>query len=283
MKLKTFFGIVFLFIFNVLLSAQQDSSKVSITELSLKDGATLKGNVVEENDSSLIFKTLNGLTVNVPLEKIKSRKFITGTVKNGQFWPADPNRTRLFLAPTGKSLKAGQGYFAAYEIFFPFAAVGITDNFILAGGMSLIPGATSQIFYFAPKVTPYQTDNFSVAAGGLFFFSPLNSESMGILYSVGTFDFDQNSATMGIGMPLSTTEGISEYPIILAGGEIRVGRSLKIITENWFSSPLDGGMLSLGIRFFGANLAVDFAFIYPLSGMTTGFPFIPWIGFAYNL
>ena len=45
----------------------------------------------------------------------------------------------------------------------------------------------------------------------------------------------------------------------------------------------DVHLLSGGIRFFGENLAADFALIFPLTGEgIEGFPFLPWIGFAYN-
>ena len=44
-------------------------------------------------------------------------------------------------------------------------------------------------------------------------------------------------------------------------------------------------ILSFGIRFFGERLSADLGFFYPMSegeGISEGFPFIPWLGFAYN-
>ena len=35
-------------------------------------------------------------------------------------------------------------------------------------------------------------------------------------------------------------------------------------------------------RFFGENLAADFSLLALVGEDTSGFPFVPWIGFAYN-
>ncbi|HGY57063.1 MAG TPA: hypothetical protein ENK44_15245 [Caldithrix abyssi] len=62
-----------------------------------------------------------------------------------------------------------------------------------------------------------------------------------------------------------------------------MGRYTKLISENWIFVGGDVHLLSGGIRFFGENLAADFALIFPLMGEgIKGFPFLPWIGFAYN-
>lgn len=102
----------------------------------------------------------------------------------GELWRTDPNHTRLLFAPTARALKAGQGYFSVYEIFFPFVAVGVTDFFTLSGGFSLFPGVESQLLYIAPKITPVHLEKFDLAAGVLYIKIPEEDEGAGILYSV---------------------------------------------------------------------------------------------------
>ncbi|MFQ5584937.1 MAG: hypothetical protein ACE5GL_10920, partial [Calditrichia bacterium] len=78
----------------------------------------------------------------------------------------------MLFAPTARPLKQGQGYFSVYQIFFPFVAVGVTDFFTLAGGVSLIPGARSQLLYVAPKITPLHLKKFDLAFGLLYLAVP---------------------------------------------------------------------------------------------------------------
>ena len=88
-----------------------------------------------------------------------------------------------------------------------------------------------------------------------------------------------NAVTLGIGWGYENWEP-SDKPFILLGGEVQVSNSFKFITENWILP--ETAILSAGIRFFGDNLAADFAFLRPLDEEMDGFPFIPWIGFVYN-
>src|SRR5262245_9767297 len=66
----------------------------------------------------------------------------------------DPNYSRLLFAPTGRPLKKGDGYFSDYELVFPGVAVGVTDNFSIAGGVSIIPGLRldRQVLYVSPRL-----------------------------------------------------------------------------------------------------------------------------------
>jgi hypothetical protein len=64
--------------------------------------------------------------------------------------------------------------------------------------------------------------------------------------------------------------------------EVRPSNSIKLISENWIPPGMDLVVYSFGLRFFGANLAVDLEFIRPSKMETSRFPFIPRLGFAYD-
>jgi len=162
--------------------AQPDSSNNQISRLELKDGSVLIGYITRENESALQINTLSNIKAVVQVEQIKKRENLSGQFIEGQLWRSDPNRTRLLFAPTGRALKAGQGYFSSYEIFFPFLAVGLTDFFTLAGGMSLFPGAEEQLLYIAPKITPVQLKNFDLSAGVLYIKIPGDEEDVITLF-----------------------------------------------------------------------------------------------------
>jgi hypothetical protein len=263
--------------------AQQDSSQVAkVFRLTLNDGSEIVGTIITEDPAHVEFQSLSKIMMRVPRNQIKTIEPLRGTVVDGEFRKSDPNYTRLFFAPTGRALKSGQGYFSVYDIFFPFIAVGIGDIVTLAGGMSLIPGAENQIYYFAPKITPLHLKDLDVSAGVLYINAlGVDFSGGGIVYGVGTYGSSDHALTVGLGWGFAGGE-IANKPILLLGGEIRLTNSIKLLTENWIPPGTDLVVYSFGIRFFGENLAADLGFIRPSKMGSGGFPFIPWLGFAYN-
>jgi hypothetical protein len=263
------------------LFCQHDSPGNEVHRIELKDGSVIIGTILAEDSISIKFRTLSNVEMIIQKEQIISMEVITGKTVAGEFWRKDPNETRLMFATTGRALKAGQGYFSVYEIFFPFFAFGITDFFAVAGGMTLFPGAEEQLLYIAPKITPFRFENIDIAAGVLYMKIPDEEEGTGIVYGVGTYGTERAALTFGVGFAFSGGD-LADKPIFVLGGELRTSKSLKIITENWILPDGEVQLLSLGVRFFGKKLAADFGLIYPAGGDTGGFPFVPWIGFAYN-
>lgn len=248
----------------------------------LTDGTELTGMIEDYKDNFFIVRNTLGIEMKVPPNKIGGIKKLSGKIVGGTYRRFDPNRTRLFLAPTARSLNAGEGYFSDYMVFFPFVAVGITDFASISGGMSLIPGADEQMLYGNLKLTLLQKDNFSLSAGALYMH--IFDFSSGIIYGVSTIGNNDNALTVGIGNGFSGDDGFSSYPLLVLGGELRVSNSVKLISENWI--PTDGteAVLSFGLRFFGDHVAGDFGLITTSSMLSSssGFPFIPWLAFTYN-
>ena len=282
MSLKTLVLIAIIALPPVSCLAQQDTTSQKPQLLILADGSELVGTVISEDSTTINFKTTGNISMTVPKSQVKSLKILQGSFINGEYIRFDPNFTRLFFAPTARALKAGQGYFSVYELFFPMLAVGVADFLTLAGGFSLFPGATSQLIYFAPKITPYQSDQFAVSGGMLYLNSSTGgSDGAGILYTVGTYGGQKAALTVGLGWGFYGSD-IADRPILMLGGEVRLSNHAKLITENWFPPNSDISVISFGIRFFGENLAADLGFFRPTTSYTRGFPFIPWLGFAYN-
>lgn len=256
--------------------AQSDST--AIYRITLTDDSELLGMIESENDSLIFFITNAGLELSIDRAMIKEQKIIQGEWSGDTFLRKDPNQTRLLFSPTGRTLSAGEGYFSAYEIFFPFLAVGITDFITLSGGVSLFPGLEEQVIYIAPKVRVLHLDNFDLSGGVLY--CHVEEEDFGIFYGVTTVGSSKASFTLGLGWGYADGE-TAESPAIMFGGEIQLSNSVKIVSENWKLPEEDNLFLSFGLRFFGEHLAADFGLV-TTTGETEGFPFIPWIGFAYN-
>jgi hypothetical protein len=82
------------------------------------------GTIEAEDSTQVEFKTISGVSMRIPRGQIKELERLSGEIAAGEYKRFDPNNTRLFFAPTARPLKQGQGYFSAYQIFFPFVAIG---------------------------------------------------------------------------------------------------------------------------------------------------------------
>lgn len=255
----------------------QDTTKVY--RVTLHDDSEYIGMISTETDSILILKTFSGSEIKILQLSIANRVIYEGAWIDGKYVRKDPNTTRLLFSPTGKTLKAGNGYFSVYELFFPFVSVGVTDAITLSGGVSLIPGAERQAIYFAPKIGILQNKNSGLSLGLLF----INVEdfNFGVVYGVGTYGSSVASFTLGLGYGFADGD-LSSSPMLVLGGDLQLSNSLKIITENWVLPNADVALLSLGIRFFGEKLAADFGLFTTTENGGADFPFAPWLGFTYN-
>ncbi len=168
-----------------------------------------------------------------------------------------------------------------YEIFFPFIAIGVTDWLTLAGGFTLVPGADRQLLYFAPKITPIQLKNFDFSAGALYINIPDEIDDGGFFYGMGTYGTEKIALTAGFGWGFSGAD-VVDKPVIILGAETSLSKTVKFITENWLIPDSEVDLISGGLRFTGEKVAADFALVYPAGSDISGFPFLPWIGFAYN-
>jgi len=248
-----------------------------VQELVLTDGSVLYGRVVEEGDP-FRFALVSGVESIIPVENVRSLRVAAGSVQRGEFWPEDPNRTRLFFGPTARSLPRGQGYFAVYEVFIPFLAVGITDSFVISGGTPLLfSGGGSRPFWIAPKLRVLQSENTEAAVGVLAV--AVEDEDFGLLYGVVTRGGPTRSLTLGVGYGY-VNGGLADNPAIMLGGEIRLVRGVKLITENYLF-PGGTGLISAGPRFFGERLSADLGLAAPVVGNGGTFVF-PLVNFVWN-
>lgn len=258
--------------------AQSSATKL----LNLRDGSQLYVTLQRARLDTLLVKTVGGIEISVPDSHIADVSDAPGQIVEGNFYRLDPNTSRLFFAPTGRRLEAKSGYLADYYVFLPTLAFGVSNMLSLSGGVSLLPGADSQIFYFAPKLTWEVSQKVGLAAGFLSMSIPndTNNLHVNLAYSVATYGDALKSITVGAGIPFGADS--NGYAVLLIGGESQVSNSVKLITENWiFAGEVTTAAFSGGVRFFGERLAVDLALITVKDLVEEGgFPFIPWVDFS---
>ena len=255
----------------------------TVISLRLTDGSQLTGRIVAGDDTSVTLLTFAGARVTLPHRSIASWRPQAGRLTATGFQRADPNTSRLFFAPTARTLPSGSGYFADYYLFFPVAAFGVTDRVMLSGGMSIIPGLSSQLLYVAGKVGVARSPSAAVAVGGFWATVPDEVDaSLGVGYVVTTLGSDDHAVTLMGGYPF-TTQAVAPEPLFVVGGETRVSDRAKLMAELW-KLPDEGNVPTLfGVRWFGDRLAVGFGFVYVLgSDQIEGWPLVPWVDFAVN-
>ena len=103
MKQRSILPVIFLsFILVLFVSCfsfgQTDSSYV--IKLSLTDESEISDYIIEETDSLLLFRTISGIRMEINPNIIEERRVLKGEFVDKKFIRYDPNRTRLFFAPT---------------------------------------------------------------------------------------------------------------------------------------------------------------------------------------
>jgi hypothetical protein len=275
------------------LSAQQpneapprDSLRSHI--LRTRDGSTIVGHLVRETRDSIDFAGYGAVFTLARADVLELRAMEPEHVHRGEYWPPDPNSTRLFFAPTGRMLAKGEGYFSDTYLLLVGAAGGVTSNFTMGGGMSLIPSQNPQnnVFYLTPKVGLIDRPNFALATGALVGFAGFEDieskeRSFGILYGVGSVGSRDSHLDFGAGFGYAGGR-LSANPALMIGGATRVSRRVSLLTENYVLTSLDNdGLVSYGVRFFGEKLSVDLAFFNAIAKSSTFlFPGIPYVAFA---
>jgi hypothetical protein len=257
--------------------------------LRTRDGSLFVGRLVRATVDSVYFVSSGG-PITVPRSSVvELRRVGRGAMREGIYWAPNPNETRLFIAPTGRMLARGEGYFSDTYLFLLLFAGGLSSNVTLGGGLSIVPSDDffrNNIYYVTPKVGLVQTPNVNVAAGAFIGFAGWDLDgstdvgSFGILYGVATFGSSDGSITFGSGLAYGGGD-LADRPIFMLGGEHRIARRASLLTENYVLPGESNALISYGIRLFGEKLAVDFAFWNAFGpDVPTVYPGIPYLAFA---
>ena len=251
-----------------------------VAQITLRDGSTLLGRVLEVTSSSVRFASAVGEST-IPRSTIVSVRLVhrSGLHEEG-LWPEDPSRTRLLFAPTGRMMRSDETYFTEAELFFPSFQFGITDRISMGVGASVFPGVgiADQIFYVTPKVGVYQSPNVNVAVGALIAGAKwlVDQSPVGIGYGVATLGSEDNSLTVGGGVGYGNKKAGAS--LLMVGGTTRVSKGISLVTENYADLSNGGALWSGGVRFIGERLSVDAA----LFGVTSAAVAIPYLAFIYR-
>jgi hypothetical protein len=253
----------------------------------LRDGSSLVGRILAVTPDSIRVRLAQG---EVTLSRggiAQVQQVSPASIRNGVYWFENPHATRLLLSSTAFPMEKGTGYYSNTWLALHTFAAGLTDRFTLGGGLAWFPGVglDETFYYVLPKYTLVNRERTKVAVGALAALLPQDagsdvSQSLGILYAVGTTGSRDSNLSLGLGWGYQGDE-VGKNPVVMIGGQHRVHRRVSLISENWFV-PIDGeteGVISYGLRFLGELITVDLAWVSVLGEEFTG---IPWLGFAFR-
>ena len=245
----------------------------------LKNGDELRGEIISRSDSTLALRTEVG-DIYLKANLIQA---ITVDTYTGLFEFANPHDTRYFFGPTAIPLGDGEGYYQNILVTSNFFNYGITENISIGGGFEFISLLTGNpIWFLTPKVGFPVANN--LHAGGGLFLAGFAAEGVAALpYGVVTLGTQETNASLGIGYGFAAGE-FTRYPAITLSGMHRAGKSISLLSENYFfPGSFDGfGYLGIqGVRLLGRKNAFDIGLIL-ISGLNDaiGIPTLPYVGYV---
>ena len=229
-------------------------------EVRLRDGSRIYGYVISEDQAALTIKTVAGADLTVQRNQVEAVKPVSGSVVGAEFWLDDAVDSKLFLGPTGRALKRGQAYFAIDSVVLPVVQIGVTDRFSVGFGAPLY--GLLKTAWITPKLQLYRSDRLAVSSGVLHFVVP-DFGLGGYGYTVATVGTANGAVTFGGGV-LYGRDGdrTATTPMFTIGGERRMSRRSKLITENYV---FDGGVItSFGTRLIRDRTSWELGVLVPI-------------------
>ena len=249
----------------------------TVYEVGLADGSVIVGRITEVDPQRVVITTLGGGRLEIGRTQVRAIRVAAGRFVRGEYWQEDPGGTRLFFTATGRTLARGESYIGTYVVFLPFAAVGVTDRFTITAGAPVLAGEFEP-FYLGPKLQVYRTPTAQASVGTLAFF--FEDEMIGIAYGVGTFGNADDAFSAGIGYFYSGDEVVND-PAFMFGGETRISRRMKLISENYILPDAVGFVWSGGTRIIGDRFNAEVGVMGVAAG-DEAFCCLPLVNFSYS-
>ncbi len=261
-----------------------DSTQVQV--IRLRDGSSIVGRVTEIGTDTIRFAATGGTLSLTRADIVGVRDVAKSSMRDGEVWPANPNATRLFFAPTGRMLAQGEGYFNDTYLFLVSVQGGLSSRVNLGGGLSVLPldNFADNALFLTPKIGVFASPKFNLAVGALAgvaggLMDEGENATFGVMYGVGTIGSPDASITVGTGLAYAAGQFV-DRPVAMLGAESRLSRRVSFVTENYLIPNDDvHGAISYGLRFYGEKLSTDLAF-WNAPGAFMVFPGIPYVAFS---
>jgi hypothetical protein len=198
----------------------------------------------------------------------------------------DGNLSKIFIAPTARSLPEDHGYINLAEIIFPNFGYGFTDEFMVRGGFTPFTVSGHILYFGLAQLQVAEYGDLTISGGILLTDLTGNDRHWeNALYGYGIVSYGNDIAAIhaGFGGGYSGKRE-SSSAVFMVGGEWKVARTTKLISENWIVSETGSSVFSLGLRIFGRDLEGELGGIIITSQHTFKIEsIVPWIGITFIL
>ncbi len=198
----------------------------------------------------------------------------------------DGNTSKIFLAPTARSLPEDKGYINLAEIVFPNFGYGFTDEFMIRGGFTPFTVSGHILYFGLAQLQVAEYGDLTISGGILLTdLTGSNRNWENAIYGYGIISYGNDVAAIhtGFGGGYSGKRE-SSSAVFMLGGEWKFARTTKLISENWLVSETGSGAFSLGLRIFGRDLIGELGGIIITSQHTFKIEsIVPWIGITFIL
>jgi len=232
-----------------------------------RDGTVIIGVFEKKENGNIYIKSEKGEDIYIPSVMIaQSHEVTNNNLRNGEYWFPNLHNTRYYFAPSAFGLREGEGYFSNVFGLLWQVQFGITDDFSLGAGSSIIgfPATWNAKYCF----NVFEDLN---SALGYFWVGDLfnildndNRSFVSMPYAVFTKGSKENNLTLGLGYNLADSwihnnrDAVKEKINLLervtlnAGGTVRLSRRFSFIFEGWlFNVANDPTVLGgPGFRYF---------------------------------
>ena len=182
--------------------------------------------------------------------------------------------TRLFFAPTARSLPHGTGSVGLTEIAFPGFEAALGDRVSVLGVVPPLKGLTGAGLVLAPKVQLVRRERFQAAAGVMHAFGA--GDAGGVAYGVVTVGNTRTGATLGVGYGYGGwVDDTGSRAIVFVGLDHRLARSFRLVLEGWIGRGALGlpDTTLIGALRVGRRWSVDLGVVVPVYETGSGTPF----------
>ena len=190
------FAILFLIIGQSVVYSQANSIRKSIQDylITLKDGSTMRGTIVSENQLEISLSTENIGTVTIKKDQIKSIVLLDqSNLKKGKYWFPNPNYSRYFIGPAIQ-FKKGDGYYQNVDFLVNTVSYGVTNFFSIGGESSYYSTLSGHpIILLMPKLG-FEVIKYLWLGGGILY---VNLSALEKDLTLGGFGIGYGSATYG--------------------------------------------------------------------------------------
>ena len=153
--------------------------------------------------------------------------------------PYAGNGSRLFVGPTARNLRRGEGTVQNIAVFALAADYGLSDQFSVGVLGTFVPGfGNYNLVGIAPKLSVPVGERVRVGVGAFGLY--VAGTAVGLTYANATLGTADHQLTAGVGFGFSGSGGFGSTPLLLLGGATRLGRRLFLVDETYLLHTSSG-------------------------------------------